>query len=753
MLKECGETAEEVDRIFVEKLGANSSWRIWAWYYSGWQKYEFGDYAGAEKLFSMASLRAEQIFGKDDIDDYGWPTYGLINCLIKQGNYVKAEDLCRQLLALAEKEGATKIYYKSYFWTALIDSLTRQKKYGLGAKEAKSYLKEFGENQNNSTGAEIFTVDLAIALASYKKAHNKSISIIEKYINTKKSKPVLRDVQAIRTLFIFNYFITVNKKHILKDYYTLFSYFTQNILKFSSERERMVIFQEENPFSLACNFGDSNLIHTTLFRYKGLVLDSIVEDRKVLSQIKDPELSAQLKRLRNLKQMLASPSGDEDAIKSRMNVVKSLEDTVGGQLAKISAKYIQSRRAFTLKPAQVAERLGKGEVLLDYIRYDKYLDIDKTEPHYGVVLLAKGIKPRWITLGKAEEIEKLVSQYNPFGQASDEDYEEVLFKLYKKLIEPAVKKLPAGTDRMIICPDGQLNFLNFGTLLNEEDGFVCEDYLIRYVASERDLLQEGKRGVPGKGLVVFANPAFGEEFAQADAPLVAMRAVEMNDLRAGVNLVPLPGTQKEADFLKEKAGGWKLSGEFYVGSQADEKQLSAVRSPRVLHLATHGFFLPESRGQKGLVKNPMHRSGLALAGAQKTLEMWGKGKAPPASNDGILTAAEVGMLDLKGTWLVVLSACETGRGEARSGEGVMGLRRGVIQAGTQNLLMTLWPVSDKQTIPFMKEFYEKAIAGGDAPTALAKTQTERLVKLRDIVGTKLAVQLYGPFIMSFQGAE
>ena len=98
----------------------------------------------------------------------------------------------------------------------------------------------------------------------------------------------------------------------------------------------------------------------------------------MLSQIKDPELLAQLKRLRNLKQMLASPSRDEDAIKSRMNVVKSLEDTVGGQLAKISAKYIQSRRAFTMKPTEVGKRLRIGEVLLDYIRYDKYLDIDET---------------------------------------------------------------------------------------------------------------------------------------------------------------------------------------------------------------------------------------------------------------------------------------------------------------------------------------------------------------------------------------
>src|SRR5262249_49208403 len=155
-----------------------------------------------------------------------------------------------------------------------------------------------------------------------------------------------------------------------------------------------------------------------------------------------------------------------------------------------------------------------------------------------------------------------------------------------------------------------------------------------------------------------------------------------------------------------------------------------TNSPRILHLATHGFFLPESESHKAgteweqvgsetklpgemnpdrkpgvLLKNPMYRSGLALTGAQRTLEAWAKGEVPPGENDGIVTAEEVGGLKLEGTWLVVLSACDTGTGEARAGEGVMGLRRGFIQAGAQNLLMTLWPLNDEITVEIMKEFY------------------------------------------------
>jgi CHAT domain-containing protein len=149
--------------------------------------------------------------------------------------------------------------------------------------------------------------------------------------------------------------------------------------------------------------------------------------------------------------------------------------------------------------------------------------------------------------------------------------------------------------------------------------------------------------------------------------------------------------------------------------------------------------------------NPMHRSGLALAGAQTTLTAWARDEVPSTESDGIVTAEEVGGLKLDTTWLVALSACETGSGEARAGEGVMGLRRGFVQAGTQNLLMTLWSISDEITVQIMIDFYDAAFRTGNAPRALADTQRDWLVKLRKERGLLTAVQLAGPFIMSSQG--
>ena len=133
------------------------------------------------------------------------------------------------------------------------------------------------------------------------------------------------------------------------------------------------------------------------------------------------------------------------------------------------------------------------------------------------------------------------------------------------------------------------------------------------------------------------------------------------------------------------------------------------------------------------------------------MEAWNRGETPPTENDGIVTAEEVGGLKLDGTWLVTLSACDTGVGEARYGEGVLGLRRGFIQAGAENLLMTLWSVSDEQTAKLMVDFYTAAQKTGNAPEALADVQRDWLIRLRQERGLSAAVQLAGPFILSSQG--
>jgi CHAT domain-containing protein len=208
-----------------------------------------------------------------------------------------------------------------------------------------------------------------------------------------------------------------------------------------------------------------------------------------------------------------------------------------------------------------------------------------------------------------------------------------------------------------------------------------------------------------------------------------------------------------------------------LGREADEPSVRAVRRPAVLHLATHGFLRSgedldellaaasgpphradaQVRGVGGVrlsaapglvgdpadpaltalsealrLNAPLRRCGVALAGANNALV----GGRPPGPDDGLLTADEVVGMDLHGTRLVVLSACDTGLGEVRHGEGVYGLRRSFAAAGAENLIMSLWAVDDEQTRRLMTYFYE-AFARGDAPPrALVAAQRRYLAEER-----------------------
>jgi CHAT domain-containing protein len=125
----------------------------------------------------------------------------------------------------------------------------------------------------------------------------------------------------------------------------------------------------------------------------------------------------------------------------------------------------------------------------------------------------------------------------------------------------------------------------------------------------------------------------------------------------------------------------------------------------------------------------------------------------PPEHDGVLTAQEVATLDLRGTALVVLSACDSGLGESWTGEGVLGLRRAFVQAGARNLVLTLWPIEDRSTTSLILEFYQFWQRTGDARRALAEVQRAWLKRLRAERGSAAAARVAGPLILSYQAGQ
>jgi CHAT domain-containing protein len=194
----------------------------------------------------------------------------------------------------------------------------------------------------------------------------------------------------------------------------------------------------------------------------------------------------------------------------------------------------------------------------------------------------------------------------------------------------------------------------------------------------------------------------------------------------------------------ERIGGLRV--ERYCGSEALEEVLKGIRSsPRVLHIATHGFFCEDRKPNVGEhPENPLLRCGLALAGANRFLEDSDTDR--PGIEDGILTAFEVSGLNLLGSELAVLSACETGIGDVRNGEGVFGLRRAFQLAGTRALLMSMWDISDKGTCALMERFYSNWLSGMSKKRALRQAVLSTIGARREKLG-KAHPFFWGAFVL------
>jgi CHAT domain-containing protein len=216
--------------------------------------------------------------------------------------------------------------------------------------------------------------------------------------------------------------------------------------------------------------------------------------------------------------------------------------------------------------------------------------------------------------------------------------------------------------------------------------------------------------------VIVGNPTFLLEnedlvFASIEKQSRSINQDELDSLQRGASLSQLPATQTEIDLISDnlKSKGWDV--ELISGVDATETRVKSIEAPKILHIATHGFFFEDqeminhtnmiSKDNKKAVTNPMTRSGLIFSGAENTMN----GEVL-ANDNGWLNSYEASLLNLRGTELVVLSACKTGSGEVQNGKGVYGLQRAIRVAGAESLIMSMWEVDDKATQELMTLFYD-----------------------------------------------
>jgi CHAT domain-containing protein/Tfp pilus assembly protein PilF len=535
------------------------------------------------------------------------------------------------------------------------------------------------------------------------------------------------------------------------------------VFTFTQERQRMDFAKTMEPCDLPAALGDADLLAQVVLRTKGVVLDSLLEDEATTRAARDPDVRELMEKQRLLQARLLQGQDDASGAELSASAIaerKKLEKEERDLEASLAGKGVsngKTRRALATDVAEVRDAIPESAALVEYVVYNRYTGRLGYERAYGAVVLTREGTIRWFALGPAAEIDARVKTYQKYmrRRVRETVLAETLQGLYQSLVQPVIATLPSGIHRLIISPDGDLNFVSFATLLDGQSHFFESDFDLNYVSSGRDLLRKKADTPSNKTLVIFADPDY------AHLPHAITESHGRSAMRADDLLAPLPGTEQEATFLQTVAQSDGIGFQVYRGAEATEARLATLDSPYILHLATHGLYLSTddvpnlatnlggSDGAKATAAEPMTRSLLALAGGSVTLRDWKRGVFPPPENDGLLTAQEVAGLNLDRTWLVTLSACDTGSGEARAGEGVLGLRRGFAEAGAENLLMTLWPVDDAETADLMEAFYREALRTGDAPSALARVQRSSLESIRQKSGLSEAVRQAGPYILSY----
>jgi CHAT domain-containing protein len=455
----------------------------------------------------------------------------------------------------------------------------------------------------------------------------------------------------------------------------------------------------------------------------------------------------------------------------------------------LSARQATPQRSPTLgaTPDRVSARLPRNSVLLEYFVFRPYAPAATEDngqyvwrsPRYGVYVIDSAQELHVLDLGDANEIDALIEDFRTMlGQPGPMTaVERVGRKLADKVWTPVSPYFRDEHD-VFVAPDGKLNLVPFGALVSRHHMFLIHDITFHYLSSGRELLNLDTHEKPRQPPFLAASPCFDdvskcgaerdvasgpkEKACQSLSPAPASTRAATSRSRA---FDPVTDIFDAADISESRREACDIrnlfsSATFVEGARVTEQTVKEVHGPAILHLATHAYYIRSTIGEVDqdllsdetlqvfrmrvqsfkypdtwhpgkttnrfgpfledltLELDPFVRSGLALSGANEHIS--------PGGEDGILTALETSALDLIGTELVVLSACDTGLGDVVSRGGLTGLRRSISIAGAQSQVISLWSVNDSATRVLMIEYYQRLLRGEGRAEALRRAQLSML---------------------------
>lgn len=404
---------------------------------------------------------------------------------------------------------------------------------------------------------------------------------------------------------------------------------------------------------------------------------------------------------------------------------------------------------------EIKNKLATNEAAIDFLRFPYYTPERKTDSVYYCALVNRSTfeQPQLVFLGEEKELKRLLRANVRLNGGNYVENKKIATQLYQKIWQPLEAHLK-GVKQIAISVSGLLHKVSFATLASNDRPPLIKQYNFTYYDNLKYINQTTTPSFDSNQSITLLGAA---NFDLDSIQLVALakqqttptldNRIELPTLeeyieeeeeavatRSGVVFNYLPATKKEIKDITQQFQSKKWQVNAYTELEAVEerfKSLEGQLAPSILHIATHGYFFEalkegrkvpnNARGRIMAAENPLLRSGLAFSGANYA---WKKGKTIPNLEDGILTAYEIANQNLSKTHLVVLSACETGRGDVVSGEGVFGLQRAFKMAGVDNMLISLWKVPDQQTQELMAAFYKYYLDSNDAANALHQAQLE-----------------------------
>ena len=478
---------------------------------------------------------------------------------------------------------------------------------------------------------------------------------------------------------------------------------------------------------------------------KGLLL-RIASEASALSKLHqsgNPTLAKLSQQIKQTRSEIASFTFSAKPNPTQQATLENQLNTLQRQLSHAVSGF--RNKSQSVNPERILSAMNKQQAVVDFLIYK---DIDlKTDSYKNEQLIAfvssqeQGVK--FINLGELAPITELIQHYRRTIEYNEsnkpwfasQDRKKSLVKtsqaLYKKLWQPLTQAL-GNKKQIYLIPDGALHLLPFKALQNEQGDYLAQQFELTRIGSARDIVFP-KQAFKTNASTIMANPVYS-----AKSSLTEPQNQTISRKLRNLNFSPLPGTQAESENIEKTMQQLKQTVNVYSQEQASEARINKEKTPRILHIATHGFFLeklavPEDKNplrsiqlnQRGkmaiaYIENPLARSGLAFSHANQGI----KGEKQADGSDGVLTALEVLDLNLEGTELVTLSACETGIGEISVGEGVYSLNRAFQEAGAKAVLSTLWSISDEGTNQFMQQFYQRFLNNKSAQQALRDTQEE-----------------------------